>query len=113
MTTVQFPVGKAVITVDAKTVKEAIKAFSEYAEVFSETICGACESTEVVPLHRLSKGYDFYEMHCMACGARLSFGQTKEGERLFPKRKDKDGNEFENDGWRKYQYSQQDNDDRF
>mgnify|MGYP001348781510 CR=1 FL=1 len=113
MTTVRFPIGKALITVDAKTVKDAIKEFSEYAEEFIEMICGACESTEVVPLHRLSKGYEFYEMHCMACGAALSFGQTKEGERLFPKRKDKDGNAYENDGWRKYQYTKQDNDDRF
>ncbi len=32
------------------------------------------------------QSYTYYALLCQACGASLSFGQTREGERLFPKR---------------------------
>lgn len=111
MTSVRYPVGKAWVTVECDTVKDAIKVISEYAEVFCEGECGLCQGTDVAPLHRTSKGYDFYEIECLSCGARLSFGQTKEGGRLYPKRKDKDGVEIGKHGWHQYQYTQPDSGD--
>ena len=76
-------------------------------EVFRETTCGLCGSEQVAPSHRVAKGYDFYSMDCLGCGATLSFGQTREGERLFPKRRDKEGNEVGKSGWHQYQHTQQ------
>ena len=103
---VRVQVGKAWIEVDANGVKEAIQALSEYSEVFQELTCGLCQGNNVVPNHRQAKGYDFYEMRCLTCGARLSFGQTKEGGRLFPKRNDKDGNEIGARGWHQWESTQ-------
>jgi translation initiation factor 2 beta subunit (eIF-2beta)/eIF-5 len=91
------------VTVECQGVKDAIKALSEYVEVFQECQCCLCQSEDVIPTHRQAQGYDFYEMTCSGCGAKLSFGQTKEGERLFPKRKDKDGREIGKFGWHQYQ----------
>lgn len=103
---VRYPIGRAWIEVDAVSVKESIKALSEYAEVFGQTHCGLCQSDQVWPVHRVAKGYDFFEMKCAACGASLSFGQTREGERLFPKRRDQDGHEIGKNGWHQYQGAQ-------
>jgi translation initiation factor 2 beta subunit (eIF-2beta)/eIF-5 len=109
-TTIRYPVGDAIVTIQCQTVKEAIKELSEYGVVFGESKCEMCQSEQVIPTYKLAKGYDFYEMTCTDCGASLSFGQTKEGERLFPKRKDKDGNAIGKFGWHQYQSQ---NDDRF
>ena len=95
---IRFPLGKAWLTVEGESAKDAMKAISDYADVFAESVCGACQSTELLPSHRTAKGYDFYEMVCLACGARLSFGQLKEGNRLFPKRRDQNGNEIGKEG---------------
>lgn len=105
-TKVRYPVGRAWIEVEAETVKEAIRGLSEYAEVFGETKCGLCGGDRVLPTHRNAKGYDFYEIVCLSCGAKLSFGQTKEGERLFPKRRDQ-GGEIGTNGWHQYQAERQ------
>jgi hypothetical protein len=100
---IRVQIGKTWIEVDANSVKEAIQGLSEYTEVFSQGECGLCQSHEVAPMHREAQGFSFYEMTCLSCGARLSFGQTREGGRLFPKRKDKDGNPIGNWGWHKFQ----------
>lgn len=105
---VRYPVGRAWLDVEAVSVKEAIKELSEFVEVLGEAKCGLCESDWVQPRHRLARGYDFYEMACLSCGARLSFGQTREGGRLFPKRKDTDGNEIGKSGWYQWEATQQD-----
>ena len=105
-TSIRYPLGRAWVTLECQGVKEAIRALSEYAEVFRETQCGLCQSDQVIPTHRQAKGYDFYEMECLSCGAVLSFGQTKEGGRLFPKRKNADGYEIGKDGWHQYQGTQ-------
>ena len=106
---VRMQVGKVWVEVDAMSVKEAFQALSDYAEPFRETTCGLCQGTDVVPNFRESKeGYAFYEMQCSSCGARLEFGQTKEGGRLFPRRKDKEGNPLGSNGWYQWQATQPD-----
>lgn len=102
-TKVRYPVGKCWIEVEAQSVKEALQAVCEYAQVFGECQCGLCGSDKVMPCHRVAKGYEFYSMECLGCGAQLSFGQTKEGGRLFPKRKDQNGYEVGKHGWHQYQ----------
>ena len=107
MAKVRLKVGEAWVEVDAVSVKDAIQEISDYVEVFGEGTCGLCQSPEIVPRHRRHQDFDFYEMACLACGATLSYGQTKEGGRLFPKRKDRDGNEIGKQGWHQYQATQQ------
>ena len=38
----------------------------------------------------------------MDSGHALGFGQTKVGNKLFPRRKDKNGNWISNNGWQKW-----------
>jgi hypothetical protein len=38
----------------------------------------------VVPSHRSTKGYDFYELKCLGCGNSYKLGERKD-HRLFPK----------------------------
>ena len=110
-TKVRIQVGRVWLEVDSTSVKDAIRDLSDYADVFSHTSCGACQSQEVRPTHRQAQGYDFYEMTCLACGARLSFGQLRDGDGLFPKRKDKEGNWLSGNGWVKYQQAAESSDD--
>ena len=98
---------KIEVEVEGASVKDVITALSEYTEVFQDSACGSCGSTEVAPAHRSAQGYDFYEIACHACGAKLSFGQTREGGHLFPKRKDQDGNEIGKNGWHIYRQQAQ------
>lgn len=79
-------------------VKDAFKVLSSFA-VLGNNSCGKCKSTNVHPDHRVAQGIDFYEMRCVDCGARLSFGQHKVGGTLFPKT-DK--------GWHHYQQGDDD-----
>lgn len=105
---VRYPVGRIWLEVEAESVKEAIRDLSEFVEVFGESTCGACGSDQVQPRHRSAKGYDFYEIACLSCRATLSFGQTREGGRLFAKRRDQDGREIGQNGWYVYQPQQTD-----
>lgn len=93
---------------DCADVKETLLFLSGVSEVFSIDICGACKSTNIRPLVRhAAKGkqtFDFYELSCNDCRARLSFGQLADGSNgLFPKRRDDEGNWIPNGGWAKYQ----------
>lgn len=111
---VRMQVGKVWVEVDAMSAKEAIEALSEYGEVFVNGQCGICKCEDVLPRHRRvqasGKTYDFHEMVCMSCGAKLSFGQTLADHKLFPRRRDEKGNELGHDGWYQYQATQPDGD---
>ena len=98
------------IEVDAGSTMEAMEALSEYLEVFSQARCLVCNEENVVPVHRKAesrdgKKYDFYEMKCLKCGAKLEFGQSMEGK-LFPRRKNKDNSYRENMGWFQWEGTQ-------
>lgn len=98
------PSAKIEFECEASDVKEVITQLSSLSEVFEESECGACKSKNVRFLKRTNKGFDYYEMQCNHCHARLAFGQHKsEAKTLFPKRKDEDGNRLENNGWVKWQ----------
>jgi hypothetical protein len=91
------------IEVEGETLKDAWAPLAAVQEVLADTKCEACDSTRVRFDLRTPKGYVFRSLTCMDCGARLEFGETKEGGRLFPKRKDKDGNDLINHGWVRWQ----------
>jgi hypothetical protein len=107
---VRYPLGRIWVEVEAESVREAIRDLSDYVEVFSESQCGLCESEQIRPSYKVAKGYDFYELMCCNCGARLSFGQTKEGQRLFAKRRDGEGREIGVRGWYRYEASRRESD---
>lgn len=101
---VRVQCGRAWLEVDVSSVKEAVKALSEYTEVFGEQSCGACQSDQLSYEHRQdNEGHDYYTLKCRACGAQLDFGQHKVGNTLFAKRKDKSGNALGKNGWYKWQ----------
>lgn len=104
--TVQLPMGT--VSVEADNIKKAVKELSPYYDVMGETNCGQCQSEDLALMHRNAKGYDFYHLRCLSCGAQLDFGQHQEHETLFPKRKLEDGS-FDNEhrGWYRWQDRQQ------
>jgi hypothetical protein len=48
-------------------------------------------------------GNNYYKLVCRDCHATLDFGQRRDGNNLFIKRKDADGNLLPNRGWYRYQ----------
>ena len=105
---VKAKIGSTVVEVEGAGIKDVIQALSPYYDVFSEKECGKCGSQELGVNHRKAKTFDFYSLKCLSCGYRLDFGQHQEGGTLFPKRKDKDKNPIENNGWVHWQDRQED-----
>ena len=89
---------------------DAKECFTELAsahELFSHNECKACGSKQVRPVVRDYEGNTYYEMKCDACRATLGFGQRRVDGALYPRRKGKDGEWLQNDGW--VQFSRRDN----
>lgn len=95
-------IGSYTFEIEGKSIKDMWKNLSDISEVFGDQQCGACKSENISPVHRVVDDNDFYEMRCNDCYAKLSYGQHKKGDTLFPHRKDKDGNYKKNGGWEKY-----------
>ena len=101
--------GKMTVEVEGNTQKELFKAIAEFQEVF-EHQCTREDKTSENLKFRVRKDSDdneYYEMVCVdhdpvLRGCKLAFGQNKKGGSLFPKKKDKDGNWLNNNGWVKY-----------
>ena len=94
---------RLIVQIEAGEVKEAFKQLSEIQEVFDEPFCGSCNSANIKYQVRNVDGNEFYEIKCLDCLSRLSFGQHKKGGTLFPKRKNEDGSfDVKNKGWVKW-----------
>jgi hypothetical protein len=91
--------GRFEVEVDGKDTKDCFAQIASSTEVFGNSVCGACDSTRTIPIVREHDGNHYHEMKCMDCGASLAFGQKKQDQSLFPKRKGKDGSYLENGGW--------------
>src|SRR5687767_1953475 len=78
---------KTIVTVEGEKVKEIHAALAQLSEVYAEPCCGLCKSTSVIPNHRVAGKYQYYELKCVDCNARLALGQPNEGGGLYPKRK--------------------------
>ncbi len=88
---------------DANSIKEAFKNLAEFQEIFDESNCGSCNSENIRFLVRNVDGNDYFELRCKDCFSKLAFGQHKNGEGLFPKRKLADGSfDSQNKGWHKW-----------
>lgn len=103
--------GHLVVKVEGRLLLDIIRGISEVEEVLQNDQCGCCKSRNVRPNHRRSGNYDFYEMLCQDCGAALRLGVRQSDQKLFPRRKDEDGNLLANGGWKKWQGSSQEEED--
>lgn len=101
------------VEVEGPDQKTLFGALASVSEVFSETCCGLCKSTDIRPAVRNvpdgKKVHQYYEMVCNKCRAKLAFGQSTDTTTLFPKRRLKNGQpDMENGdygdhkGWHKY-----------
>lgn len=99
---VRIQVGNGVwLETEGTSPKEVFKEIAIYSEIFGEKTCGQCSSPAIQCQTRTVDDNEFFAMKCMACGAELSFGLTKVGGKLFPKRKTESGDwDSEHRGWK-------------
>lgn len=101
--------GRYTFEVEATTHVELFKQLAEIQEVYEGLTCtyNGKTSEDVVLQVRSVEDNDFLEAKCISNdfdirNARLSFGQTKKGGGIFPKRKNEDGTFNKNNGWRRW-----------
>tara|TARA_Y100001970_G_scaffold78406_2_gene99831 strand:+ start:5006 stop:5335 length:330 start_codon:yes stop_codon:yes gene_type:complete len=94
--------GKISVEIEFETQIELFQKLSNFQEIFEETTCGKCGSDNIKFQVRNVDDNLYYELRCSDCGAKLAFGVMKKGGRLFPKRKDKEGNWLPDNGWVKW-----------
>jgi hypothetical protein len=93
--------GKLVVEVESSTSKDLFRAVAELTAVFeAERECGCCHSQDLQFRVRTIDGNDYYELFCEDCSAAFNFGQTRNGNSLFPKRKDAGGILLPDRGWK-------------
>jgi hypothetical protein len=90
------------IEVDGADTKSCFDQLAGAVEIFSHKACGACDSTNTVPVVRENQGNVFREVRCLDCGASLAFGQRRTDGALYPRRRDKEGNYLNHNGWTKF-----------
>ncbi len=102
--TYRTPGNKLAIEIDAATVKDLFAHVAEIQSVFeADSSCGVCGETSISYRVRENDGNKYYEWVCRnhACGAKLNFGQYKQGGGLFVKTWDSDNaRPYPNRGWR-------------
>lgn len=97
-----------VVEVDGSNQREAFEELANAQEVFGNIECKKCKKNNLKYQVRTNPDNDkFYEIVCLDCFAKLSFGCTKKGSNLFPKRKDTDGKYFNDGGWLKWNKEKQ------
>ena len=99
--------------VDADSQKALFARIANLQEVFeADSACGCCGSDDIRFRVRQAENKagvkcDYYELHCGACDARLSYGQHQTGDTLWVKRRDANGNAMPNHGWYVYVASEE------
>lgn len=87
--------------------KEVFKGLAHFQEIFDHVcVVGKETATDVKFVVRTVDDVEYYELRVVSGplkGYKFEFGQNKKGGTLFPKRKDKDGNWLENNGWTKWE----------
>ena len=73
---------KFTVTVTGNTPKEIIQGASFWLNDFPKQ-CGNCQSTDIAPRHRRTKGFDFYEARCAKCHHSVKISETKEDHSFF------------------------------
>ena len=100
--------GRMTVELEADTQVALVQQLASFSEVFEVDACRNCDSTNIRWVIRKSKdakgkAYDYNELRCMDCGAKLPFGVLDDQTyRLFPKRKGDDGKFRGKYGWVKW-----------
>ena len=94
--------GRITVEFEGDTQKSIFEQIGKFQEVFEQAQCGKCGSENLRFQVRNVDDNLYYELKCVDCGAKLAFGVMKKGGRLFPKRKDKEGNWLPDGGWVKW-----------
>jgi hypothetical protein len=94
--------GRFQVKFDGQSIKDLVEKVAEFQEIFEEDTCGSCKSDNVKFGCRTVDDNKYYEVVCKDCGCKLSFGQHKKGNGIFPKRKAEDGTYSKTNGWHKY-----------
>ena len=81
MIRLKFSFGPYEVIVEGQREHEIFKQASLWGEIAAQCV----GRKQVVLKHRMSQGFDFYEVLDAATGERLQFGQRKEDNGLFPK----------------------------
>lgn len=77
-----------IFDIEGDTIKEAFRELAEIQEVFeADKCCGRCGCESIQYRVRSIDKNEFFELVCRECQSTLPLGQTKDGERLYPKRK--------------------------
>lgn len=94
---IQFKVrANTVIELEAGKQKDLFKMMASAQEVFGDKCCGLCKSEQIYPAWRTAtkidgrkvEVFDFPEMRCSGCGAKLTFGTINDDTgTLFPQRR--------------------------
>ena len=100
--------GRLSVELEADNHKGLWKQLAKFQEIFEEDTCKKCGKDHlrfVIRKSKDSKGkeYEYHELYCVSCRAKLAFGVLDDGEGgLFPKRKGEDGNIKGKYGWVKW-----------
>jgi len=94
------------VKIEAANQKDLWQKLASIQEVFGEQKCGKCGNTNLRYAIRTIDGNDYYELICLKCKAKLSFGQHKNNNTLFVKRKSGD-TWLPDNGWLKWDSKQQ------
>ena len=96
------PNGRMSVEFQVDTQVDLFQQLAFFQEVFGETGCGKCGSENLRFQVRNVEDNHYYELRCLDCGDKLAFGVMKQGGRLFPRRKDKEGTWLPDNGWVKW-----------
>ena len=94
--------GKISVELVGETQVEIFEQLAHFQEIFDEGVCGKCGTENLRFQVRNVEDNLYYELRCLDCGAKLAFGAMKQGGRLFPRRKDKEGSWLNDRGWVKW-----------
>lgn len=99
---VRYKSDRIEIEVEGQAAKDCFDQLANAVEIFGASVCGACDSKNTTPVVRENQGNTFRELQCHDCGASLAFGQRKVDGALYPRRRDKEGNRLDGNGWTKW-----------
>lgn len=100
--------GRITVELEADSPKALWRELASFQEVFEESQCGKCGNTDLrftirKATDKKNKEYEYHELRCPKCWAKLAFGILDDGKGgLFPKRKDAEGNNKPDKGWVKW-----------
>lgn len=85
---VRYQVNNALVfEVEAETTKELFRSLADIQEAFeADKSCGLCNGPIQFRVRTINKN-EFFELVCRNCQGTLPLGQTKDGERVYPKHK--------------------------